>query len=141
MYVFGPTDPLWWVFTAGDSHTGLAGVNNRRLDIEYSYVCETPYVIVNSTTEFAGLRARKYGPASFFGSNALRNYVELSVPLWMLLAATLIYPSTVLVRGPLRRFRRRRAERCIQCGYRLRGLVEPVRCPECGLAVDDQPIP
>lgn len=41
------------------------------------------------------------------------------------------YPMLVFVRGPLRRWRRRRRNLCIRCGYNLEGNVSGV-CPECG---------
>ncbi len=45
----------------------------------------------------------------------------------------LVMPPVVgFVRGPLRRRRRRKENRCLRCGYPLRGLPER-RCPECGL--------
>ena len=42
-----------------------------------------------------------------------------------------IYPTTVFVRGPLRRKRRRRKGLCLKCGYDLTGN-ESGKCPECG---------
>lgn len=41
------------------------------------------------------------------------------------------YPLFFLIRGPLRRLRRRRRGLCIKCGYNLTGAPQP-RCPECG---------
>jgi hypothetical protein len=61
--------------------------------------------------------------------------------LWSLFGLCCIYPTVVAVRGPLRRYRRRKRGACLQCGYDLTGNVSG-RCPECGeprliLAVDE----
>ncbi len=56
------------------------------------------------------------------------------MPLWappLLFAA---YPAVAFVRGPLRRWRRRRKGQCVTCGYNLTGNTSG-RCPECGEAV------
>ena len=50
------------------------------------------------------------------------------IPLFLLFAA---YPFIAFIRGPLRRYRRRRKGLCVTCGYDLTGLPEN-RCPECG---------
>ena len=42
-----------------------------------------------------------------------------------------VFPGICFVRGPVRRWHRRRRNRCVRCGYNLTGLTEP-RCPECG---------
>ena len=49
-------------------------------------------------------------------------------PLIILLA---FYPTFAFIRGPVRRWRRRRHGLCIACSYNLTALTEP-RCPECG---------
>ena len=41
------------------------------------------------------------------------------------------YPAFAFIRGPLRRWRRRKRGSCIRCGYNLEGNVSGV-CPECG---------
>jgi hypothetical protein len=54
----------------------------------------------------------------------------IAAPHWVfvlsLLAAGMVHPTMVYVR----RRRRGRAGRCVECGYDLRG--SSVRCPECG---------
>ena len=51
--------------------------------------------------------------------------------LLLLLAA---YPAIAFIRGPLRRWRRRKRGECVNCGYNLTGNVTGV-CSECGTAV------
>lgn len=57
--------------------------------------------------------------------------IHVQVPLWapFLLAAT---PAFFLWRGDVRTARRRRAGRCLSCGYDRRGLAPDAKCPECG---------
>jgi hypothetical protein len=52
----------------------------------------------------------------------------------ILLLVLLSYPAMALVRGPLRRFRRRRRGLCGKCGYNLTGNVTGV-CSECGASI------
>jgi hypothetical protein len=41
------------------------------------------------------------------------------------------YPMIAFIRGPVRRWRRRRKGKCVTCGYDLTGNVTGT-CPECG---------
>ncbi len=59
-----------------------------------------------------------------------RSYWFLSVPLWILLLLFATYPTLAFIRGPFRRYRRRKRGLCVTRGYDLRG--SPGRCPECG---------
>jgi len=61
-------------------------------------------------------------------------HVQLESPGWALVAALIAYPTIAFIRGPLRRWRRRRKGRCLKCGYNLTGNVSGV-CPECGTEV------
>jgi hypothetical protein len=63
-----------------------------------------------------------------FGSGTVRFIV---VPLWIPLVLFAMYPTIAFIRGPARRWRRRRAGLCIRCGYDLTGNVTGV-CSECG---------
>ncbi|MBU0717865.1 MAG: hypothetical protein KJ749_06410, partial [Planctomycetes bacterium] len=64
-----------------------------------------------------------------------RSMLFLELPLWGLTVVLGAYPTGVLYRGPIRRWRRRRRGLCLKCGYDLRLLTEP-RCPECANPFD-----
>ncbi len=55
----------------------------------------------------------------------------LTLPLWAPFILFATYPTIAVIRGPFRRWRRRRQGLCAQCGYNLTGNVTGV-CPECG---------
>lgn len=55
----------------------------------------------------------------------------IAVPYWAPFGLLVLHPVGRLL-GSLRRARRRRQLRCVQCGYDLRAT--PGRCPECGAA-------
>jgi hypothetical protein len=60
--------------------------------------------------------------------------VKLYLPLWIPLAVFAAYPTLALIQAPVRRWRRYRKGRCLNCGYDLTGNVSGV-CPECGIEV------
>lgn len=66
--------------------------------------------------------------------NFRRSYV-VTLPTWAPLVVLAAYPTIAFIRGPLRRYRRRRKGLCLTCGYNLTGLTEP-RCPECATEFD-----
>lgn len=66
--------------------------------------------------------------------------LTVSTPLWLATMLLAAYPAATFVRGPLRRWRRRRNGSCVNCGYTLRGLTEP-RCPECSTEFDPSTLP
>ena len=55
----------------------------------------------------------------------------LVVPLWIPIVLMSTYPVLAFIRGPVRRWRRRKKGLCIKCGYNLTGNVSGM-CPECG---------
>jgi hypothetical protein len=59
----------------------------------------------------------------------------IEIPFWIPLVMLSAYPTIAFIRGPLRRWRRRRKGLCLKCGYNLTGLTEP-RCPECATEFD-----
>jgi hypothetical protein len=65
------------------------------------------------------------------------HFIAMNIPGGLLLAAgTLasLYPLLLILRGPIRRWERRRRGLCINCGYNLTGNESGV-CPECGTGV------
>ena len=62
----------------------------------------------------------------------------VSCPWWFGIVAFGTYPLTAFIRGPVRRWRRRRKGLCIKCGYDLTGNISGV-CPECGESCHDRP--
>ena len=58
----------------------------------------------------------------------------LRMPCWAAFVLLAAYPTIAFIRGPLRRWRRRRRGLCLKCGYDLRGNESGV-CPECGEAL------
>ena len=62
---------------------------------------------------------------------------EAAAYRWQILglaAALATYPTIAFIRGPLRRWRRRKRGECVRCGYNLTGNVSGV-CPECGTEI------
>ena len=96
--------------------------------------------------EPAGFTVRRIQP--LFDEDGMGPYLEgvqfvvitnvqwtlVRIPLWLLLTLFAAYPATAFIRGPLRRWRRRRKGRCLTCGYNLTGNVSGV-CPECGVSL------
>ena len=60
---------------------------------------------------------------------------KVRVPLWAPLALFATYPTVAFIRGPARRWRRRRKGLCLKCGYNLTGNVSGI-CPECGTRIE-----
>ena len=62
------------------------------------------------------------------------NTTCISVPLLGLAILFSSYPTIAFIRGPLRRWRRKKKGLCLKCGYDLTGNVTGV-CSECGVKV------
>ena len=59
------------------------------------------------------------------------NIMAIAIPHWILSAVLLAYPTASFIRGPIRRYRRRKHGLCLKCGYNLEGNTSG-RCSECG---------
>jgi hypothetical protein len=71
---------------------------------------------------------------SLLAKNLVRIEV-LRLPLWAPFLLFSAYPTIALIRGPLRRWHRRRRGLCLKCGYNLTANVSGI-CPECGREVE-----
>jgi hypothetical protein len=58
----------------------------------------------------------------------------IGFPLWFVFVAFAVAPTIAFIRGPVRRWRRRRRGLCANCGYDLTGNTSGL-CPECALPV------
>lgn len=71
-------------------------------------------------------------PRSYFRSGRLWG---VDVPLWLPFVLLSAYPTVAFIRGPVRRWRRRRKGLCVKCGFDLTGNVSGI-CPECGTKIE-----
>lgn len=78
-------------------------------------------------------------PRSQYAPELLRQTrgLEFSLPIWFVLLATGGYPMWLLFHGPVRRWRRRRRNLCIHCGYNLTGNTTG-KCSECGATLNSK---
>lgn len=59
-------------------------------------------------------------------------WLVVLVATWLIVQSLRAMSSVGGAAGQLRTERRRRAGRCVQCGYDVRGSAWSARCPECG---------
>jgi hypothetical protein len=71
-------------------------------------------------------------------AHRLRFLMISALPVLGAAALCLAYPLAAFMRGPWRRYARRRRGCCSMCGYSLTGNVSGI-CPECGSAVPVSP--
>jgi hypothetical protein len=75
-----------------------------------------------------------YGVACFGWMRRGTTLVAVSAPFWFVLGLFSAQPTYMFIRGPFRRWRRRRQGRCLTCGYDLTGNVSGI-CSECGTPI------
>lgn len=68
----------------------------------------------------------------------IRDVTQIGFRLWPPCVLFAIYPTIAFIRGPFRRYRRRKRGDCVSCGYNLTGNKSGT-CPECGRATDEVP--
>jgi hypothetical protein len=89
-----------------------------------------------STDRNAGWQWKPSGEGEWFAfynkwRRPSRRQIYAIASLGPVCALFAVWPVVALVRGPLRRYRRRRTGQCMKCGYNLTGNVSGI-CPECG---------
>ena len=133
--------PLLWESSAGDSRAGFSQgafyVELRRVldPRQAERLTEWSWSTQGVADFLIGNHEFYYGTGvvNWHDGTSLRHtLVRCSVaPLVLLLA---VYPTISLIRGPLRRRRRRGKGLCLKCGYDLTGNVSGV-CSECGQVI------
>ena len=83
------------------------------------------------TSSWLGFGCRRVNLSS--GTNQAR-LGEVRCPFWIAAVLLASYPAVSFIRGPLRRYRRRKRGLCRKCGYDLTGNVSGI-CPECAAEV------
>jgi hypothetical protein len=106
--------------------TFTVSTSRGTLGLQYSRVGSPINLLASKDLSFPGFKRR----TTLRGLGIINYYVSLWIPF--VLFAT--YPTIAFIRGPVRRWRRRRRNECVHCGYVLKGLPEP-KCPECGSEV------
>jgi hypothetical protein len=79
--------------------------------------------------ENAGNHIMSISPTPAGSANLTMRFV--CVPIWVIVALTVVPPLALRVRVARVRWRRSRQGLCPKCGYDLRGT--PQQCPECGM--------
>ena len=144
LFEFEPPDPLTRIGSGMTRFLGdrkILRIENRigRLNVRYDSGIKTGTPVPRVNVEFLGFQHKQWmWTSSITGSqdgqpNIFDDYHvrEIPLPFWALFAAFASYPTLALVRGPIRRWRRRSRGLCIRCAYNLTGNVSGV-CPECG---------
>lgn len=104
----------------------------NRMGISYAYWLDLEGEGLWKNFELHGFRVTvddgEGGPKSHI------RILDVDVPRWFLFGVSGLFlscPTLAFIRGPLRRYRRRRKGLCLKCGYNLTGNTSG-RCPECG---------
>ncbi len=115
----------WMMFSLW-AHSG-------HLAVAYNSTVEADTHVSNTEIGAAGFEyesGMRYWPRP---DGTYANYKErgITVPLSAMCILFAAYPTIAFIRGPLRRYRRRKRGLCETCGYDLRGNESGV-CSECG---------
>ena len=146
---FGPVDPLEREAVICDGRFAVSGSIEGNawsnlhvfLDVHHlfdaresspePYHKELVWFAVGDQSVFAASIGDEFGQC--FREYDVGRGLHAQFPLWFAIVVLWIWPCAVLVRGPMRRWRRRRKGLCLRCGFDLTGNVSGT-CPECGYA-------
>ena len=127
-----------WVVTIRRSvvyNRGLfqVGVVEGNFSVQDWSTSVPPNVVMNLSQGWYVSRSSSFYwmPAIYYRNGSLAG---VRIPLWMLFLLLATYPTLAFIRGPLRRWRRRKRGECVNCGYNLTGNVTDV-CSECGVSM------
>lgn len=153
---FSPTDRLWMMIVVCERHAELCfhSASNPSVVVELERRSESIFDSYrlpkreDSAVYVPGPRKLRsfwcdWGPVSYQRCLDQRTgeyrmftskWLSIRTHLWLPLVLLLAYPVIAFIRGPVRRWHRRRHNKCVACGYDLTGNVTGI-CPECATAV------
>lgn len=143
-YLPGLPDPLAgvglsWDYYLRDREVFRVRTCRGTLNLRYDSGIKTGTPVPRKNSQFGGFRYKHWmwtssiewgqdGEPDIHDDYRVR---EISLPFAALFAVLASYPILAFIRGPLRRWRHRRAGLCLNCGYDLTGNESGI-CPECG---------
>jgi hypothetical protein len=95
---------------------------------------ENAVIVIAGGIRYGGADANVVQSTDGVETSRLERHCFLAIRTWFLFVVSSLYPLIAFIRGPLRRWRRRRKGLCVSCGYNLTGNVSEV-CPECGTSL------
>ena len=118
--------------TQSRSSTFMFVVDGYEVRVWHFLLAETPRTTRKTEIAFLGFALlSEVGPTPV-GTWFLIH--RLTGPVWALFLLLAAHPTVAFIRGPLRRWRRRKRGECVNCGYNLTGNVTGV-CSECGVSM------
>jgi hypothetical protein len=109
------------------------GINRWGAFSWHGSTCVVRYQVASpGPTDEAGQRPwfwHGFGYKTYTWMDGRRHLVYF--PPWVPVVIFAAYPFVSFVRGPVRRWRRRKRNLCVKCAYNLTANVSGV-CPECG---------
>ena len=125
--------PLGGRINGAGAFTAAGALAPRRGEIRLpGLVAWTTSVPSLATFDWSDAKTLSMEPTGTAGGRTVR-FAVVVTPFWMPPTFLAAYPTLAFIRGPLRRWRRRRKGLCVRCGYNLEGNVSGV-CSECGVA-------
>ena len=111
----------------------LNGLTPRRTELRLpGLVAWTATASSLATFDWSNAKTIVMEPTGIASGRVVR-FGAVVLPFWIPPALPAAWLVTAFIRGPLRRYRRRKRGLCVTCGYDLRG--SPGRCPACGAGI------